>query len=176
MASHPVFKVFKLHGSVNWARYVDFPTPKQGPNALIEQAEKIRLMNEWLTVGPNENERGNMLLFPCIAIPVQTKTKNTFECPPQHLAHLQNFLKKVNKILIVGWQAREAHFLEILRVNLPKLAHLMVLCGTNEAGKKVLDYFIEQVGPNAATAKGYISNGGFTDFVVNREGEEFFKA
>ncbi len=176
LASHPIFKVFKLHGSVDWARSVDFPTQKQGANALIEQAEEINLMNEWLTVNPNENERGDLPLFPCIAIPVQTKTKNTFECPPQHLAHLQNFLKQVNKILIVGWQAREAHFLELLRSNLSNLSHLMVVCGNSEAGKKVIDYFIQQVGPNAATAKGYISTGGFTDFVVNRQGDEFFKA
>jgi len=175
LASHPIFRVFKLHGSVDWARYVDFPTPTQGASALIEQAEEISLLNEWLTVNPNENERENKLLFPCIAIPVQTKSKNTFECPPQHLAHLQKFLRQVNKILIVGWQAREAHFLELLRSNLSKLAHLMVVCGNHEAGKKVIDYFIQQVGPNAATAKGYISAGGFTDFVVNQEGDEFFK-
>jgi hypothetical protein len=180
LTSHAVFKVFKLHGSVDWARYVDFPTPKQGTNAVIEQAEETSLMNQWVTVSPNENERGNMLLSPCIAIPVQTKTKNTFECPSHHLKHLERLLKSVTKILIIGWQAREAHFPELLKNTLIKPLSLMVVCGSSEAGKKVCDPFIEQVGPKFSPGNVHITTGGFTDFVVGRQGDEqgdeFFKA
>jgi hypothetical protein len=173
LASHPIFKVFKIHGSVNWARLVAYPTDV-GVEELINDALSIELSREWRTVGEGENVQDKWLLLPSIAIPVQTKSE--FACPSEHLTHLQNFLKQVTKILIIGWQAREAHFLKLLRENLPKLQHLMIVCGSQEGGKSVLDYFIQQVGPNAATAKEYISAGGFTDFVVNRQGDEFFKA
>ncbi len=80
----------------------------------------------------------------------------------------------VNKLLIVGWQAREAHFTSILRSRIQKLDHLTVVSGGVHEGKKVLDYFVSQV-PRAAGANAHVCSGGFTDFVVNREGDEFFK-
>jgi hypothetical protein len=174
LALHPVFKVFKLHGSVNWARYVEHPN-SGGPAALIDSGESMKLRREWLNVGENENSRSGSLLWPSIAIPVQTKSWSTFECPEEHLEHLGHLLKRVTKVLIIGWQAREAHFLQMLKDDLPKLVSLMVVCGSWEAGKKVLDHFVEQVGPKVSPGS-QVSAGGFTDFVVNGEGDEFFKA
>jgi len=176
LGSHPIFKVFKIHGSVNWARFVTSPRGVRAKE-LIDLAAEIQLSQDWTTISQGQDSKGDWPLLPSIAIPVQTKTQSTFECPPGHLQYLKaDLLKQVTKILIIGWQAREAHFLELLSSNLRKIEHLMVVCGNHATAKSILDYFIAQVGPNAATAKGYIGLGGFTDFVVNREGDEFFRA
>jgi hypothetical protein len=175
LASHPVFKVFKLHGSVNWARYVNSPNV-DGKEALIDCAESVKLSREWLNVSENETASNDRLFWPSIAIPVQTKSRSTFECPLEHLQHLEHLLKSVTKILIIGWQAREAHFLELLKNFLPEPLSLMIVCGSSEAGKKVFDHFVEQVGPKFSTANAHIATGGFTDFVVGRQGDEFFRA
>lgn len=174
--SHPVLKVFKLHGSVNWARYVDWPSDvKIGARGLIEFADTIRLRPEYATVEQNENDRGGLLLFPSIAIPVQTKTESYFECPPEHLEHLKGLLEGITKILIVGWQAREAHFLALLKSKHLKLKRLMVVSGGSEDGKNILNHFMGETGLSVVAGQTSVFPGGFTDFVVSRHGDEFFK-
>jgi hypothetical protein len=174
--SHPIFKVFRLHGSVAWARFVEFPVnPQLSPAGLIDSASSLKLSNEYAlwTFGPTENGR---LIVPAIAIPVQTKTEETFECPPQHLERLKELTKSVTKILIIGWQAREAHFLNMLRTRLPLLEHIMVVTANAHDATKVLTYFKGQLGHVASKATTNVVNAGFTDFVLNEEGDEFFKA
>jgi hypothetical protein len=174
LESHPVLKVFKLHGSVNWARGVVYPDTG-GPQGTIESAAEIVLAKEWLTVNQNENDREGIPLFPCLAIPVQTKTASAFECPQSHLKQLEVLLPRVSKILIIGWQAKEGHFLQFLNSNLGPLEHLLVVSGNEEEAKKIANMFINYTGPNTRRANRYFSTGGFTDFVVNREGDDFFK-
>lgn len=174
--SHPTLKLFKLHGSVGWARFVDSPVdPAITPQGLIELASSITLSNKYTEVSPHESKVGDKLIFPAIAIPVQTKTADTFECPPSHLAYLAELLKSVTKILIIGWQAREAHFLALLRSNLPALQRIMVVSG-DVGAYAILERFKKDIGPNAVlTAISETMTGGFTDFVVNQQGDEFFK-
>lgn len=176
--SHPTLKLFKLHGSVGWARFVDFPTdPRIRPVDLIEEASTIKLSNKYTLANRTETSKEGKLLFPAIAIPVRTKTASTFECPPFHLAYLGELLSSVTKILIVGWQAKEAHFLKLLRSNLQPLQHIMVVSGDARGSQVILEHFKREIGPNAAlTALCDTANGGFTDFVVNQEGREFFKS
>jgi hypothetical protein len=175
--SHPVLKLFKLHGSVGWARYVDSPTDLAiTPQGLVEIASSIRLSDKYTLVSSQEANADGKLLFPAIAIPVQTKTANTFECPPSHLACLGELLKSVTKILIIGWQGKEAHFLELLRSKLPALQRIMVVSGDASA-YAILEQFQKEIGSDLVqTAICEARTGGFTDFVVNQEGDEFFKS
>jgi len=178
--AHPILKLFKPHGSVDWARFVYFhPDNRPEPQHLIEEADTIQLTDEFITISSiaeaNNFPRGRTV-FPCIAIPFQNKTQDTFECPRSHLTQLQKLLPQVTKILIIGWQAREAHFIELLKSNLPTVKHIMVVSESFHSAKSNLDYFIQQIGPKAAGVSGHLKPGGFTDFVVNRQGDEFLRA
>ncbi len=121
--AHPALKLFKPHGSVDWARFVDAPpNSRLGPQQLIEQADSIKLSSDYVVANatePNQMFKFERPMVPAIAIPVQTKTEDTFEWPPHHRAYLEELLPSVTKILIVGWQAKEAHFLQMLRNKLP---------------------------------------------------------
>jgi hypothetical protein len=103
--AHPVLKLFKPHGSANWAKCVDsHPETRLRPEQLIEQADTIELTDEFITVGPADSPDlwpQGKTPFPAIAIPFQHKTQNTFACPRSHLAHLQELLPRVTKILII---------------------------------------------------------------------------
>jgi hypothetical protein len=175
--SHPTLKLFKLHGSVGWGRFVDFPAdPAMTPHGLITMASSIKLSNEYTLASPYVAQERGRLVFPAIAIPVQTKTAETFECPPSHLAYLGELLRSVTKILIIGWQAKEAHFLALLKLNLPTLQRVMVVTG-DEGAYAILEQFKREIGSDLArTAICEARTGGFTDFVVNQEGDEFFKS
>src|SRR5208337_688690 len=74
----------------------------------------------------------NWPIVPAIAIPVQTKTEGTFEWPDSHRRYFEELLPQVTKILIIGWQGKEAHFLNLLREKLAKsgltqITHLQVV-------------------------------------------------
>ena len=67
-------------------------------------------------------------MLPAIAISMQDKTRGSFECPTRQIATLGQLLKSVTKVLMIGWRAREAHFLQMLRDNLPGgvVSHLVL--------------------------------------------------
>jgi len=180
LGSHPILKLFKLHGSVNWSRVV---TGQHGnrlqPQHIIEQADTIKLSDTFVLANATAVEemfRFEDPIFPAIAIPVQTKSEEYFECPRTHLTYLGQMLDSVTKILIIGWQAREAHFLQMLKNKLPRLGQIMVVGANATDAEKILLYFAGEIGKGMASENCFIGQGGFTDFIVNQEGRDFFMA
>jgi hypothetical protein len=175
--SHPILKLFKLHGSVGWSRLVDLPLGRFLPQHLIEEADTIQVSDNFIlanATNPREMHNFAKPLFPAIAIPVQTKSDEYFECPVTHRDYLIKMLPQVTKILIIGWQAKEAHFLRLLQSNLPKLRQVMVVGANVSDANGTLKYFLAEIGlyiPNSSAGQG-----GFTSFIVNGEGEGFFKS
>jgi hypothetical protein len=176
LESHPILKLFKLHGSVNWGRLVAMPDGSRlTPQALIEQADTIRLTDEFVRVlatDPTQMFNFRKPVFPAIAIPVQTKSAEHFECPASHREHLTQMLDRVSKILVIGWQAKEAHFLKMLQNKVPLLQHVMVVGASDTDAKETLRHFLGQLKKQVSNVA--VGQGGFTNFIVNREGESFF--
>lgn len=110
--------IVKLHGSVNWGRIVSpnnrtlGKTGTEVERALIEYAAEIRPADEyvWLDKGEGVIEDARVLL-PALAIP--TTVKPSFECPREHLERLRMLLPEVDRVLVIGWRATEAHFLAL---------------------------------------------------------------
>jgi len=179
LGSHPILKLFKLHGSVNWARLVDNRPEgvRLAVQGLIEEADTIHLSDKFVHADATNQYQMHTFekpIFPAIAIPVQTKSDEYFECPSAHRHYLVEMLPHITKILVIGWQAKEAHFLRMLRSSLPRLSHVMVVGGNESDARGTLKYFMSEIGlsiPNAT-----VGQGGFTSFVVNQEGRSFFEA
>ncbi len=182
--SHQILKLFRLHGSVDWSRLVDSPAGPLSPQELIRQAEAIQVSKKFIrgnACDPNTYSSSDRPVLPAIAIPMQTKTEQSFECPSSHLEYLLKMLPYITKILIIGWQGKEAHFTQMLRRKLASVRHVMVV-GRNESdSREVLTRFLVDVdraelGQNTTASARFLGNGGFTHFIVNHEGEEFFRA
>lgn len=178
LESHQILKLFKLHGSVDWSRLVDLPNgTRLRPDEIIEDADTIRISDTFVhanATNPHEIHKFGKPIFPAIAIPVQTKSDQHFECPLPHRDYLLATLPHITKILIVGWQAKEAHFLRMLRSSLPKLNHVMVVGADGSDARGTLNYFMEEIGLHVPSQ--FVARAGFTNFVVTQEGYGFFKA
>ena len=176
--SHPILKLFKLHGSVNWGRLANLRDgTRLTPQGLIEQADSIQLTEEFVRANatdPTEMYNFRKPVFPAIAIPVQTKSEEHFECPIAHRKYLSEILPRVTKILIIGWQAKEAHLLGMLRFHLPLLRHIMVVGANDKDASETLRYFLEEIRLQLSSAS--VAREGFTEFIVNREGDSFFNS
>jgi len=162
---------------VNWSRTVGTAGAFYSPNQIIEQADFLQPSDRFVAANAaREYGAGRPYgsVFPALAIPVQTKTENHFECPTTHREYLRKMLPDVRKILIIGWQAREAHFLQMLRLNLRSVERLMVVGRDHSDSVMVARYFLEQIG-KARIPREYYGKAGFTQFIVNQEGEEFLR-
>ena len=174
---NPEFKLFKLHGSVNWGRRVraPFDSVNRGRSVwdlikeLIQEADKLELSSDYELV--SEFPIGKLVtvpLFPALAIPVVTK--RGYECPDEHLECLKALLPQTRVILTIGWRGTESHFLSMLAqgVNGNEIL-LAAVTGTNRDSKAV----IEALRAASIPIKGYRFGKGFTDFVINRHAESF---
>jgi hypothetical protein len=94
----PAYKVFKLHGSVNWARVVE-TKPYRNTNSWlvaqenIERANGLKITSVFvpIRVQPCGLSETGLGLVPAIAIPVEKKAD--FECPESHLNELERALQ-----------------------------------------------------------------------------------
>lgn len=121
---------YKPHGSIQWYRELDEEvesivvdrTPAGVAIASVEQAivqkasEGLRVSNRFV-IGPSEPGSVYLQLYPAIAIPIESG--KDFECPEDHLRHLEARLTKTHEILVVGWRATEANFLELMVKAIP---------------------------------------------------------
>jgi SIR2-like domain len=131
---HPRYSIFKLHGSVNWAREVaaglnlgPSPDASQIAGQCIENAAHLSVSSKYALISscPAGLVNGLVPAFPAIAIPVESK--NQFECPPRHLEKLKGFLPDVRKLLIIGWRGMETHFMDLLRFGLRPPLDIMIV-------------------------------------------------
>jgi hypothetical protein len=202
--AHPMFKLFKPHGSVDWARFVAGPQgtryveasqssgffdppqsqgPRLQPEHLIEQAPDINLSNEYVRANATDAHqifKFNWPIVPAIAIPVQTKTQDTFEWPDSHRKYLEELLPRVTKILIIGWQAKEAHFLKLLREKLPgggltQITHLQVVGRDSAEAASISKQFNAEIGRNVKKFHPGPTQGRFSYFVDQELVDFFFK-
>lgn len=173
------YKLIKVHGSLNWAREVLSPidnlaTRNSGNvvHELINRAASLGISDNYhiitdCPVGllPAQNP---IPILPALAIPVQKK--HAFECPPDHLEQLRGCLSQTTKLLVIGWQGVESHFVELLRT-IPSGTPGLVVAGGKANAQEVVD----RLGRDVMGVNWTSADGGFTDFVVKRTADKFLR-
>lgn len=175
---HKFYRVFKVHGSVNWARAVDNTIFPPNPadywvvvRERIRQIAALRITNNFLLcTGTPTALVGTVPVFPAIAIPVE-KGKS-FECPANLIEELSELLPYVTKMLIIGWRASEQHFLNLLKNHLKRGVSIHVVSGSPADAKETSVQMYRAL-LNNAPADVSLSGVGFSDFAVSRTLEEF---
>lgn len=166
-----LFRIFKLHGSVNWGRYVDLELPLnvnvEGESILeylIENASELSFSNEFVLWRDSRTMRvphEGRLWFPAIAIPVAKKSD--FECPEFMLNQLRALLPKVTRGLIIGWRATEEHFFAMLREHLTEKCFFAVVAGSEREATETRDRIHHQIPSNPPSISPMPM--GFSDFM-----------
>jgi hypothetical protein len=175
------YKVFKLHGSVNWARgvatrspYADSLYTKANAWSVaqnhIERAASLIITDDFVRVDqhPVGLYQERIGLVPAIAIPVEKKAD--FECPKAHLDELERVLPHVDKLLLIGWRATEDHFLKLLRDNLRGPLLVQVVAGAEGEARNIARG-LQDGAFSGITVHWEYAPAGFTDFIVNRRAE-----
>ncbi len=135
------FKLIKIHGSVNWVREVDDLVPGKAGTAVyeqvIDQAANLRPSDRWRLVDgfATAHTWGDKAIMPALAIPVQTR--QAYECPADHLEEFRRLLPRVDKLLVIGWRAKEQTFLQLLAESLQSDLRGMVVSGNETESSEV---------------------------------------
>jgi hypothetical protein len=172
--SYENYSLIKLHGSVNWGRKVEAPVVSREASSwevvsqLVEAGHQLKTSEDFfLAQGQPIGNQNGTILFPALAIPVETK--KSYECPTSHVDFLKKVIPKVKKVLIVGWRGAEAHFLTMLRGGLSQTARFMIV---TESQQSVDETTTRLQGAGISGPFSGCGNG-FTSFVVDRAIESF---
>jgi hypothetical protein len=173
---HDAYRLYKLHGSVHWAREVDSPIEKvaernvwEVAHELIDKAANLTISDRYRMVTARPvGKIDSTPLFPAIAIPVETK--RGFECPSAHLASLCTDLKNVTKVLVIGWRATEKHFLDLLKSNLKGKINVQAVAGQKPDAEQI----VTRMQDAGISLDGEAVDGGFTEYIISRQAERFF--
>jgi len=165
---NPDYSVFKLHGSVNWARVIPVATPNSYTyDRVINEALSLGrgMTSEFAIVDHAEMlNDGRGVLFPALALPVDRKDE--FSCPTEHIAALANVIPQITKISIIGWRATEEKLLNMLRSRLTGLSGSAELMIVAESRKSALDTF-ENLGVHDKIANWTTFDDGFSGLALN---------
>lgn len=144
--SDETFRLFKLHGSVNWGRIVNHTPPpnlffsnarryvvQQAPALLPNPSDEYVLQSSLETlIDPTQETH---LTVPALALP--TATKDRFECPRPMVDQLVASLDKVKAVLVVGWRGQEEEFVKLLIQHGPKDLVVTVVTGATHRSETV---------------------------------------
>lgn len=171
------YKLIKLHGSVNWGRQVRVSEDLRSKNSwgtvdtLIDNADSLDITQDYRLTDQHPIARdGGAVLFPALAIPVESKLD--FECPDEHLETLKAMIPQVDKLMIIGWRAAETPFLELLAAGLQQPIRGLVVAGDADAAVETANRL------QRAGVKGdyLLTNDGFTELVVDRLADDFLSS
>jgi len=166
-----LFRVFKLHGSINWAQRVSNPLPDAANlrdvrsilRCLIEEGAYLQISDRFVMCAPDKmGVVDRKPVFPAIAIPVEKKNK--FACPASHLDRLTDMLPDVSKILVIGWRATEAHFLALLKEHIRPGVRLSVVAGGPADAEQTRNRIRDTLG-DKGLLDSFANGAGFTHFV-----------
>jgi len=170
----PEFRLYKLHGSMRWARLVTPSPTAMELDELIDTAAQSRPPNEGFRMYDNVHATtiDGWAAIPSIALPVFNKSD--FECPRIHLENVIQHLPRVDKILAIGWRAKEAHFMKLLTEHLHHMRALWVV--SKDDARAILQDLQNQLSSKlvGTDISLQVFESGFTNFVTSRAGRALF--
>ena len=183
------FPVIKIHGSCNWwwTRMVDVwdeDSIKSTYDLSLGYAKGLLTMDEeakskLLKLAVYEADPKNLTIrrigqglngiafHPALALPISEK--NNFICPESHIKFLRNELKKINRIVIIGWKIGDPFLKGIIQEELKQRKIPIAYVGKDNTDK-VIDGIDNDIKSNVILR----DNNGFSHFLSMDEGEEFF--
>jgi hypothetical protein len=146
--SGPGFRLYKPHGSVDWAQPASwrgsvYSDPDAARRAICDDPD-LTAEDEYVQRSATdrviwrERQHGLVAWLPAIAIPVERKPAVLLSA--DHRAALEADLSDAVAVLAVGWRAREDHFLQVLQHSLPGSPLPMVaVAESRDAARETVD-------------------------------------
>lgn len=184
-------KIIKIHGAHNWVFNPHLSAVKEDVYDHFT-SNAVKLNTEYKNKGTYSKTMGNfdyekkdfninifrkrddmgpwLYYLPAIAIPIGTKAH--YVCPKNHISILEEQLKEIDRILIIGWRAQDEYVLGLLKKHLPKGVRLVIVSKNWANAKKTSLKFsgITQIDNRSIKIS---KSTGYTSFMASEEYEKF---
>jgi len=143
--TRPYF-LFKLHGSVSWRQLTSNVVPANAwpwvAHELAALGNELELLDQYVVAGGYSYKPPaavqDRAMIPAIAVPLRTKA--SFACPADHLHTLEHVLSATTALVLIGWRATEAHFLDFFVRNTPG-SNVPMWAASRSSSKSALEAF-----------------------------------
>lgn len=156
------YKLFKVHGSIDWVRAVGNVNKRDA----IESAFELEWLEEYHHTKEGVSTSRPKEFVPAIAIP--TVNKIGFECPRYHIEMLKSLLPEVDYALVIGWKSAERYFLDLWNPDpsvRKRIKKLQVVTGTPKGASQVMHNIVNVAGIQSCKMEQW--GEGFSKFLIN---------
>jgi hypothetical protein len=166
------YPLFRPHGAVHWAHPVSAPV--MDPNISLETAisEQISTLSvdqeRFVSVERPGAGDAHRPVLPALSIPARAKDR--FQMPAEHLQAMREWIPKVTHLLIIGWRAADAPFLNLWKSANADPRFKWVVAGS-PTGVGTIKSELQKYGISAPSA----SHRGFGEFLKEEEHRYFFE-
>ena len=166
------YPLFRPHGAVNWAHPVSSPSIGAGvtlENAISEQISKLMIDDDHFVFidHPGAGTHSSPLV-PALSIPA--RAKDNFQMPAVHLRTLREWIPRVTHLLIIGWRAADAPFLQMWKDAGANPRFRWVVAGS-PSGVQAINEELRRYGVGPAST----SDHGFGEFLKEEQHRYFFE-
>jgi hypothetical protein len=181
----------KLHGSVDWVRYIELPPLEKAPSDLPGKREKLLdaldrfglhfgsspivlarpSWYDWLRPIEDHMAKAQYYFhYPVLAVPADGKYEP--QCPPAHLSALQDWLPSCRNVLIIGASGRDDDLFREVLDHMPELAQYHVVGYPADATDAAASNYREKVRAfqELGTDQFVAYGNGFTRYLSDRKG------
>jgi hypothetical protein len=162
VAGHDQWSLIKLHGSVDWVREIQNPLGRGAVHGLLQNVStlvdgELALSDEIQVIRRPDVEatrrpEAGVFNFPALSVPLGPEDE--LNCPPFHVAHLQERLAAQDglHILVVGYSGLDSALLRLLRESGNTLRSLFVVNHSEDAAFTAAEHIASALQREADTS------------------------
>lgn len=139
-------KVFKIHGSVDWAAPIG-GTTEDWEFRVSELSDDLTRLRSSMDVKDNIVspikgwQQDNKYWYPILTAPLAGKDDDSFVCPESHENALKEFLSDCEKVLIIGNSGTDDDLMLFLNNELKNPKHVLVVDKSKIAAEGVIEKY-----------------------------------
>lgn len=174
--NHQRISVIKLHGSINWGRFM-IGWDEENSRAidiLSSLTTEPQLSDDYVLLDGHQEEarfQDGFFHFPAISVPILGK--NDFQCPEQHYKRVVTYLPKCNDFLFIGFSGNDEHILNLFKV-VQNVNKLKIVTRRKDSAKE-LNRILFKNNPAFHLGERAPAEGGFSHFINDGGLEEYLK-
>jgi hypothetical protein len=171
------FRLYKVHGSINWAQVVNNKTDYSGDylaraQRLIKLGRDLKPASDAIALARGgdptlvADARGQRhVSMPAMALPLTSKSD--FVMPSKHVKQLRTDLQSVRRVIVIGWKAADERLLDVWREEIVDdlSPDLLVISGSSDHASETVNKLM--TANIFGTGHAYHRNG-FSDFLIDK--------
>ena len=166
-------KLYKVHGSVNWGYNCDVNL--DSVPSFFDKCERYERLSQWIEKFDSRDIKPQLiqdysesLYYPALAVPLK---KNKGFVIPEYKKQLQEAIREIDTIVVVGWSASDSFFLDLIHSSIRHNQVSLFIVGNSHGGtQSIRDKFLSHNNQSSEWRGGpKLIYKGFSNFIADSD-------